>query len=1017
MYDFFYRRPRLLMLTISLIVVAGFSSYRVLPRMEDPILTGRVATLNAVFPGADAERVEALVTEPMEDALREIEEILLIRSSSRSGVSLVTVELRDEITDVDEVWSRVRDRAADAAQSFPSGAQPPEFREIDVKAYAMLVAVRWDAASPPQYAILRRHAETLKDRLLSVTGTEKVRLFGDPQEEFVATVDLKKLAVLGLSTEEVAAAIGASDAKVSAGLVRGTRSDFLIDVGNELDSLDRIGKTPIQIAGQGDAVRLEEIANVRKGIVDPPNSLAMIDGKPAVTLGVLVRDNERVDRWSHRVQDVLTQYRELLPAGVQLDTLFEQNRYVAQRMSTLLFNLVMGAAGVVLVVWLLMGWRNALIVAAALPLSALMVLSGMRAWGIPIHQMSITGLIIALGLLIDNAIVMVDEVTGEMRKGTAPQQAIVKTVRHLIIPLLGSTITTALAFAPIALMEGPAGEFVGSIAISVIMAIFSSLLVSMTIVPALTAWGAARPGAGQHWWQAGLELPGLSKPIRAGTGLGPTTTLVGCGDRRHSAADRFRRGHATAGTVFSARGPGPVSVGTGIAGPGVDDGNPCRDAPHARADLAASERVTRGLVPWRDAPSFYYNLVPRRENTSNYAQGLVQLASLRDARETIRSLQVELDRFFPQGRVLVRQLEQGPPFDAPVEIRVIGPDLATLRTLGEDVRSRLVHIADVVHTRSDLSESTRTFAVDVDEEQARMVGLNHADIAGQLRTSLEGITRGSVLEATEELPVRVRWTSARRGDLSAIASLDLLSPPISTGRETIPLSALASIRLTPESATIPHRNGERINEIQAYITAGVLPATVLKTLQADLAAEPLALPPGYRLQVGGEAAERDDAIGGLLANVGILAVLMVATLVMSFGSFRLSGVIGAVAALSMGLGLGALWLFGYPFGFMAIIGSMGLMGVAINDAIVVLAGIQAEPTARDGDRVAIRQVVLQTTRHVVATSLTTMVGFAPLIFGGGEFWPPLAVAIAGGVAGATLLAIYFVPSAYVLLVR
>ena len=432
------------------------------------------------------------------------------------------------------------------------------------------------------------------------------------------------------------------------------------------------------------------------------------------------------------------------------------------------------------------------------------------------------------------------------------------------------------------------------------------------------------------------------------------------------------------------------------------------------------QRPNVASVNWfvgESAPSFYYNVIPRRQNAANYAQAMVQLDGLDGARETIRELQDVLDRAFPQTRMLVRQLEQGPPFDAPVEIRIYGPDLEQLRELGQIVRSRLARLDNVLHTRSDLAESIHKLALDVDEEQARLVGLDHTAIAGQLQTTLEGITGGSVLESTEELPVRVRLASARRSKLSAIDSLELMSANGNRrgAMSQIPLSALANIRLFPASATVPRRNSERMNEVQAYITAGVLPATVVEAFRSGLASAPIDLPPGYRLEFGGEAAERNDAVGNLLSSVGVLLVLMIATLVMSFGSFRMSGIIGIVAGLSMGLGFLALWLFGYPFGFMAIIGSMGLMGVAINDAIVVLAGIRADEAARSGDRDAIQGVVVETTRHVVATSLTTMAGFAPLVIAGGEFWPPMAIAISGGVAGATILALYFVPSMYLLL--
>jgi multidrug efflux pump subunit AcrB len=231
----------------------------------------------------------------------------------------------------------------------------------------------------------------------------------------------------------------------------------------------------------------------------------------------------------------------------------------------------------------------------------------------------------------------------------------------------------------------------------------------------------------------------------------------------------------------------------------------------------------------------------------------------------------------------------------------------------------------------------------------------------------------------------------------------------------VPLEAVADIRLVPEEATIQRRNGARINEVRAYITAGVLPAKVLGAFEERLAAQGFQLPPGYTMSIGGEAAERDAAVGNLMSNVAPLMVLMVASLVLAFGSFRLAGLIGITGALSVGLGGGTLWLFGYPFGFMAIIGTMGLVGVAINDSIVVLAAIRDDEHARSGEPAAVRRIVMRSTRHVVATSLTTMAGFAPLMIWGGAFWGPLAVVIAGGVAGATLLALVLVPSSYLLL--
>jgi multidrug efflux pump subunit AcrB len=414
-------------------------------------------------------------------------------------------------------------------------------------------------------------------------------------------------------------------------------------------------------------------------------------------------------------------------------------------------------------------------------------------------------------------------------------------------------------------------------------------------------------------------------------------------------------------------------------------------------------------------------VIPRRKATPRYAQALVQLESDDGVRELIQQLQQDLDDQFPQARVLVRQLEQGPPFNAPIEVRLFGPDLERLQELGEQVSAVLARTPQVIHVRSEMSEALPKLAVRVDEERARLAGLDHQAIAQQLNSTLEGVLGGSVLEATEELPVRVRVSNAYRGEVSNIEALDLIGvraepTSVAAGQLAgVPLSALADIELQAEEAGIPHFNGRRMNEVQAYITAGVLPAEVLNDFRHRLELAGFSLPLGYELDFGGEKKGRNDAIENLMANTGVLLVLMIASLVLSLGSFRLAGIIGTVAVMSVGIGLGCLWVFGFPFGFMAVIGTMGLMGVAINDSIVVLSSIQENPRAAEGDPQAVADVVLRATRHVIGTTLTTMVGFLPLVVAGGQFWPPLAITIAAGVAGSTLLALYYVPSAHLLL--
>ncbi len=1054
MATLFLRNPRLTLLTMGLIVVAGLSSYIILPRMEDPLLTERAAFILTSLPGADAEQVESLVTEPIEDELREIAEIKELRSSSRSSLSTITVELHDDVyaDAAPNVWSRIRDKIADAESSLPANASKPRFERIEVTAYTRLIALVWDApegslldeaaSNQQMQAILRRQAEDLRELLLAVPGTKDVDVFGDPKEEILVEVKPDRLAALGLSVLDLSRSIQSSDSKFSAGQLRGLENDLLIEVSGELDSLDRVLAVPVRTASDGQVVLLGDIAKATRGVAEPPSELAIIDGKPGIVLACLVRPSQRIDHWNELSETVTKDFAARLSRGIGLVDVFSQDGYVSDRLSSLMNNLLIGAISVMAVILWMMGWRSAIIVGLALPLSALMVFAGMRFMSIPIHQMSVTGLIIALGLLIDNAIVVVDEVNQRLRSGESALNAVGKTIRLLAVPLFGSTFTTALAFAPIAVMPGPAGEFVGSIAVNVIVAIFSSLLLALTVVPALTGFLG----------QASLNHEGNNMHAENSLVSSEPSIRVWYRDGWHN--DRLLLWYSGFLQFVVQRPWVGVVIGVAlpIAGfvqfrmlpeqffPPAD-----RDQIAVEVELSSQASLQETLqqtgqirdqllsqsdvldVTWwigRSAPSFYYNQIPSRRGMSQYAQALVKLDSAENLPERINAMQRQLDGSFPEARVLVRQLEQGPPFEAPIEVKVFGPSTEQLRLISDQISGVLATIPEVTHVRAEASESQPRLTLQLDEEETRLAGMTHQSVAVQMYGALEGAVGGTILEGTEELPVRVRVAGSSRESVDQIESLDVISDGgvtsrgmINRGYSGIPLTALGSITLMPEQATIMRENRRRMTEVQAFLQAGVLPSPALKDFRERFRASGIELPPGYELRYGGEAAQRDDAVGNLMASVGVLAMMMVATLVLSFRSFRLASLIGVVAFLAVGLGVGALWAFGHPFGFMAIIGTMGLVGVAINDSIVVLAAIQEDDRAANGDVEAIREVVVRASRHVIATSLTTIAGFLPLILAGGGFWPPMAVTIAGGVGGATILALVFVPACYLLAMK
>lgn len=1023
----FYLFPRLSVLLCLLIAAAGLSSLVVLPRLEDPVLVSRAGNVTTLLPGADAERVEGLVTEKLETRLLEVASIKRLRSQSRAGSSFISIELRDEVRRPEAAWSEVRGKLQDAIADLPDDALRPVLETPDLAAYAWIGGVFWDRPEPPVEGITRRLALDLRERLRALPGTKQVDVYGDPGEEVIVEIDPLAAAAVGLSATRVASQLAGGDAKRSAGTLHGVERELVVEVRNQFESLEEIRRTPLKAAAATGMVRLDAVAQVQRGVTDPPSERLIRDGRCGVALAVRLRPEDRIDRWFSRADPMLAAFADQLPDGLQLQTLMRQDRYVNERFATLTRNLLLACLAVASVSCLMMGWRSALLVTLTLPLAGMMVLAGMRLLSIPIHQMSITGLIIALGLMIDNAIIVVDELGVALRRGRAPRAAIRQLVGRLTAPLLASTVTTAFAFAPIALMEGPAGEFVSSIAITVMLAIFSSLLLALTIVPALSAAllavgvpadpdGGRPPTGSWRFWQHGLGWPQLTRLYttwldrllqRPGWGivLGITLPILGMVVATRLPEQFFPPADRDQLHIELELGPTASLAQTEQLAMAVDER--LRRYPrvkHASWQLGGS------------VPAFYYNVITRRRNTPNYAQGLIELDSSQDGRQLIEQLQNDLDQQFPAARILVRQLEQGPPFAAPIEVRLFGPDLDRLQTLGDELRLIASELPDMLHVRADLSEQRPVASLLVDQDQARWAGLSESQIASELFAHLEGLPAGSILEGVEQLPVRVRMAGGQRREPQALADTELIVTELvgsDSGRtepaRRVPLSALAEQRLRPKRSAILRYDGRRMNEVQGYIAAGVLPSKVLGQLQARLEAEPLELPPGYSIEYGGEASERDQAVGRLMANVSVLATAMAGGLVLALASFRLAAIIGLVAGMSIGLGVGALWVFGYPLGFMAIIGTMGLIGVAINDSIVVVSRLSQDGAIRRGDRRATVDAIVELTRHLLTTTVTTMAGFLPLVLTGGGFWPPLAVAVGGGVFGATLMSVTLVP--------
>jgi multidrug efflux pump subunit AcrB len=1016
----FYRNGHLLVMAVVILIAAGVSALVNLPRIEDPRIALRNPSILTFLPGGSAERVEALVTEKLENRLEELSEIKEIRSTSRTGLSFIILELQDWVDDTsnEQIFSKIRDKLNDAQLELPAGASQPDFDDKrGAVAYSLVIGVTWSRTEPPSLGLMNRLSEGLADRLRAIPGTEFVRLFGDPDEEITVTLEAGEVAALGLTAGDVSLATAGADPKQPAGVLRTGDRELIMEVSGELDSAGRVAAVPVRMGPDGRTVTLGDIATVERGWREPPREIAFSDGRRSVFVGARVDKTYRVDQWASAAREAVAQFDAGLDEGIAVEYVFDQSRYTEARLSQLGGNLLAGSVVVALVVFLGMGWRAALIVGLALPLSAGATVFGLTLFGQQIHQMSIFGMIIAIGLLIDNAIVVTDEIRQKLELGLERAAAVDASVRHLFVPLLASTLTTILGFMPIFLLPGNIGDFIGPIAISVVLALASSFLISMTVIAGIAGRYLRRPEPGQHgkWWQAGLSADRLAGRYRRALGWAvtrPWTALaLGC--------VLPVAGFLLAGTLKNQFFPSADRDHFEVQVWMPDDASIARTAERVAAiDELIHRRDGVRKVDWvvgGSFPSVYYNAIMRQEANPAYAQGVVLADDLEAALHLIPELQEALDRAFPDAQIVVRAFGQGPPIEAPVAFRILGPGLDELRLAGDELRRIMHSVPGIRHTQASISGGKAKLWLDADEHEARQAGLTLADVAAQFQGNLEGRIGGSVLEDLEELPVRVRYSDSDRASLATVAALNLVVP--ASGR-WVPASALGQPDLRPELATITRFNGERVNTILGYVEAGELPIEVAEIITERLNDEGFTLPTGYRLEISGDSEESRDAIGLLMVYLPVLLLIMVATLVLSFRSGVLAMLIGVVAVLSIGLGLLSLWLSGSDIGFNPILGMAGLIGVAINGSIVVIAAIRASAEARAGDPEAVVNETLGCTRHILSTTLTTMAGFLPLLlFTGGQFWPPLAVVLAGGVGFAVTLSLWFTPAAYCLISR
>lgn len=988
-----------------LLALVGALSYSKLGQSEDPPFTFKAMVIQTQWPGATAEEVSRQVTERIEKKLMETGEYERIVSFSRPGESNVTFMARDSMRskDIPDLWYQIRKKIGDIRHTLPPGVQGPFFNDEFGTTFGNIYALTGEGFD---YAILKDYADRIQLQLQRVKNVGKVELIGLQDEKIWIELSNVKLATLGVPLEAVRQALEAQNAVSAAGFVETISDRVQLRVTGSFETVKEIRDFPIRVAGR--TFRIGDVAEVHRGFNDPPAPRMRFMGEPAIGLAVSMKSGGDILILGEALQQEFARLQQELPAGMQLRKVSDQPAAVKTSVGEFVKVLIEALVIVLLVSFFSLGVRTGLVVALSIPLVLAMTFAAMNYLDIGLHKISLGALVLALGLMVDDAIIAVEMMAIKMEQGYDRLRAASFAWTSTAFPMLTGTLITAAGFLPIATANSSTGEYTRSIFQVVAISLIASWIAAVMFVPLI----------GEKL------LPDMAKAHKqsGGDGHDPYATpfyqrvrrvVTFCVRRRKTvilltlvifaaAVVLFR---LVPQQFFPASGRLELMVDLKLA-----EGASLKatEAEVARLEQMLKERAgIDNYVAYvgTGSPRFYLPLDQQLPATS-FAQFVV-LADSIESREALRSWLIERMREdFPSLRGRVTRLENGPPVGYPVQFRVTGEHIDVVRGLARQVAAKVGENPHVANVHLDWQEPSKMVRLNVDQDRARALGVSTAELSGFLRRTFIGNSVSQFREDNELIEILLRGTERERLELSMLPSLAI---PTESGR-SVPLSQVATLEYGFEEGVIWHRNRLPTVTVRADVYGDEQPAALVRQIEPTLADVRAQLPGGYLLEVGGTV--EDSERGQRSVNAGLpLFIIVVMTLLMAqLKSFSRSAMVFLTAPLGIiGVAL-FLLLFGQPFGFVAMLGTIALSGMIMRNSVILVDQIEQDIGAGQARFSAIVEATVRRFRPIVLTALASVLAMIPL--SRSIFFGPMAVAIMGGLIVATALTLLFLPALY-----
>ncbi|MDA8019993.1 MAG: efflux RND transporter permease subunit [Thermoanaerobaculia bacterium] len=996
--DALLARRRLIIATTALLATTGIASWFTMPREEDPHFPHRDGTLITIFPGADAETVERLVVEPLEEHLAEVAQVRDVHSTARAGVSVMHVEMHETVYDTETAWDEVEDAIEKARKDFPAGVLAPDLEDDLVSQDAIVYALTGDA-DPLK---LVQAAELLKRYLLSVEGVKQVDLHADPGEQITIEYDDAVARRLGIDPALLGHQLSARSRIVPGGILHLGEKTAPLRPATEFRSLEEIRSTPVMLPS-GSSIPLSEIARVRRGPAEPASERMRWNGESAIAVAVVPQDGLDRVTWGERVRATTESARdEVLQIGpIDVEEMFFQPDLVKERLDQLTGSLKLGILIVASVLLFAMGPRLGLVVSLVVPLVALGSVALFAAGGGILHQISIASLVIALGMLVDNAIVVAENIQFHVDDGLPVHNAAVKSVKELALPLGTATGTTLAAFVPMLASKGNTADFTRAIPVLIMLTLFVSYFFAVLVTPVMS------------------EL--LLRPATRDQKTSRIARLA----RRVSKIAVHRSGWVLVGavallaaTAFSARWvdrkffPAADRM-TAVIELEMPEGThlDATDEQAARLEQQllrhpAVETVSTFLG--RNGPKLYYNMMSSSQSPHR-ATLIVETRSFPAVDEILQFSREFVHDELPDVTVVARKLEQGPPISAPVEVRVLGHDFADLERVADQLLRELRSIEGTADVRHDLGLGAPQVAFEIDDAAAARFGITRVDVAQTLSGRTLGAEVGQYRVGEDPVPILIRSAEGERLPASRLTTLDIAGRT-DQGSVTVPLAQVATPQVQWRPAAIQHQHRTRVVTVQSQVDEGITAMSVFAQLRPKM--EAIELPAGVRLELGGELEESGKANAAILNKMPLGVLLLLFFLLLEFNSFRRVGIVLMTVPLAAVGVVPGLILSGNPLGFVSMLGIISLVGIVVNNAIVLLDVIESRRDAGSSVPEALEEAVRRRTRPILLTMATTVAGLTPLAFSEAALWPPLAWAMISGLMASTVLTLLVIPALY-----